>query len=118
MPNSLLVTYRDFRGEPRGALRKQQGWEGRGDCIDCKACVAVCPMGIDIRDGAQLECITCALCIDACDEIMDKVGKPRGLIAYDTFRSIELEKKGGGIKLNLLRPRTLLYLGLITAVAR
>jgi cytochrome c oxidase accessory protein FixG len=115
--DSLLVTYRDFRGEPRGALRKQQGWEGRGDCIDCKACVAVCPMGIDIRDGAQLECITCALCIDACDEIMDKVGKPRGLIAYDTFRSIESEKKGGAIKLNLLRPRTLLYLVLITAVS-
>lgn len=114
--DSLLVTYRDFRGEPRGPLRKGQGWEGRGDCIDCKACVAVCPMGIDIRDGAQLECITCALCIDACDDIMAKVGKPHGLIAYDTFRSIESEKKGGGIKLNLIRPRTLLYSALIAVV--
>jgi polyferredoxin len=53
-----------------------------GDCIDCNACVNVCPVGIDIRDGQQLECITCALCIDACDDIMDKVGKPRGLIDY------------------------------------
>ncbi len=114
--DSLLVTYRDFRGEPRGPLRKGQGWEGRGDCIDCKACVAVCPMGIDIRDGAQLECITCALCIDACDEIMTKVGKPHGLIAYDTFRNIESEKKGGKFRLNLIRPRTMLYTGLIALV--
>ena len=114
--NSLLVTYRDFRGEPRGPHRKSQSWEDRGDCIDCKACVAVCPMGIDIRDGAQLECIQCALCIDACDEIMTKIGRPQKLIAYDTFRSLESEKKGGPLKLNFLRPRTLLYLGLISVV--
>ena len=115
--DSLLVTYRDFRGEPRGPKRKTQGWEGRGDCIDCKACVAVCPMGIDIRDGPQLECIQCALCIDACNEIMDKVERPRGLIAYDTFRSLEAEAKGGRVRLNLLRPRTLLYCGLIALVS-
>jgi cytochrome c oxidase accessory protein FixG len=114
--DSLLVTYRDFRGEPRGPVRKNQGWEGRGDCIDCKACVAVCPMGIDIRDGAQLECIQCALCIDACNEIMDKIGRPRDLIAYDTFRSLESEKKGGGLQLRLVRPRTLLYSALIGVV--
>jgi cytochrome c oxidase accessory protein FixG len=92
--HTLLVSYRTERGEPRGPLRKNQGWEGRGDCIDCKACVAVCPTGIDIRDGAQLECIQCALCIDACDEIMDKVGRPRGLIAYDTSAKQEATAKG------------------------
>ena len=114
--DSLLVTYRDFRGEPRGPHRKSQGWEGRGDCIDCNACVAVCPMGIDIRDGAQLECIQCALCIDACNEIMTKINRPQNLIAYDTFRSLESEKKGGGLKMRILRPRTLLYSGLILFV--
>jgi len=97
-------------------VRKSQGWEGRGDCIDCNACVAVCPMGIDIRDGAQLECIQCALCIDACNGIMEKVDKPHGLIAYDTYRSIQSEAKGGPLKLRLLRPRTMLYAGLIAFV--
>lgn len=114
--DSLLVTYRDFRGEPRGALRKSQGFEGRGDCIDCKACVAVCPMGIDIRDGAQLECITCGLCIDACDEIMGKVGRPPKLIAYDTFRSLESEAKGGPLQLRPIRARTMIYVGLMLLV--
>lgn len=115
--DSLLITYRDFRGEPRGPHRKGQSWENRGDCIDCKACVAVCPMGIDIRDGPQLECIQCALCIDACDEIMGKINRPKKLIAYDTFRSIESETKGGPLQLRLLRPRTLLYSGLILFVS-
>ena len=114
--DSMLVTYRDFRGEPRGPVRKSQGWEGRGDCIDCNACVAVCPMGIDIRDGAQLECIQCALCIDACNGIMDKIDKPHGLIAYDTYRSLESEAKGGPLKIRLLRPRTILYAGIISLV--
>ncbi len=66
--DSLLITYRGFRGEPRGSYKKGQSWEGRGDCIDCGQCVAVCPAGIDIRNGAQLECIACGLCIDACDD--------------------------------------------------
>ncbi len=114
--DSLLVTYRDFRGEPRGPHRKGEAWDDRGDCIDCKACVAVCPMGIDIRDGAQLECIQCALCIDACDDIMTKIGRPTKLISYETFRSLESEKKGGGFKLNLIRPRTILYTSLIGVV--
>ena len=91
---TLLVSYKPHRGEPRGPHKKGQPWEGRGDCIDCKACVAVCPTGIDIRDGSQLECIQCALCIDACNDIMGKVGRPRGLIAYDTIAGQEAAAKG------------------------
>ena len=104
----LLISYRAWRGEPRGPHKLGQAWEGRGDCIDCMQCVAVCPAGIDIRDGAQLECIQCALCIDACDEIMDKVGRPRGLIAYDT--SCNLAAAGHEtIPIKLLRPRVVFY---------
>jgi cytochrome c oxidase accessory protein FixG len=78
---SLIVTYNAWRGEPRMAGRKKAEAQGlkAGDCVDCNACVAVCPMGIDIRDGNQLECINCALCIDACDAVMEKVGSPKGL---------------------------------------
>lgn len=82
---SLIVTYNDWRGEPRGKHRKRAAATDLGDCIDCNACVAVCPQGIDIRDGLQLECITCALCIDACNGVMDRIGKPRGLISYATL---------------------------------
>ena len=110
---SLLVSYRDFRGEPRGPVRKSGSWESRGDCIDCKACVAVCPMGIDIRDGSQLECIQCALCIDACNEIMDKIGRPKNLIAYETIAGQEAAAKGERAPVRIVRARTLLYLGLI-----
>ncbi|WP_343313637.1 cytochrome c oxidase accessory protein CcoG [Brucella sp. BE17] len=85
--NSLTVTYNDWRGEPRSRHAKKAAALGEtvGDCVDCNACVAACPMGIDIRDGQQLECITCALCIDACNSVMDKIGKPRGLISYATL---------------------------------
>ncbi|EHK52321.1 cytochrome c oxidase accessory protein CcoG [Allomesorhizobium alhagi] len=85
--NSLTVTYNDWRGEPRSrhAKKVQAAGQPVGDCVDCIACVAVCPMGIDIRDGQQLECITCALCIDACDGVMDKLGRERGLISYATL---------------------------------
>jgi cytochrome c oxidase accessory protein FixG len=114
--DSLLISYRQTRGEPRGAHKKGQSWEERGDCVDCKACVAVCPMGIDIRDGPQLECIQCALCIDACDEIMTKVGRPTGLIAYATFRNLDDPKAGPRDGLRILRPRTALYAGLMGLV--
>lgn len=114
--HSLLVSYRDWRGEPRGAHKAGESWEGRGDCIDCKQCVAVCPAGIDIRDGAQLECIQCALCIDACNSIMDKVGRPRGLIAYDTIDNLEAAAKGKSSPVKLLRPRVLVYVALIAIV--
>ena len=114
--HTLLVSYRKERGEPRGPIRKGQSWEGRGDCIDCKACVAVCPTGIDIRDGAQLECIQCALCIDACNEIMDKIGRPRGLIAYDTVA--KQEAKVAGISHEPLKNCTrTVHSGLIVLVA-
>jgi cytochrome c oxidase accessory protein FixG len=115
--DSLLISYRENRGEPRGAHKKGQSWEARGDCIDCKACVAVCPMGIDIRDGGQLECIQCALCIDACDDIMEKVGRPTGLIAYATFRNVDDPKAGPRDGWRILRTRTLLYAGLMVLVA-
>jgi cytochrome c oxidase accessory protein FixG len=85
--HSLTVTYNDWRGEPRGRHTKKAAAANmpQGDCVDCNACVVVCPMGIDIRDGQQLECITCALCIDACDNVMDKLGHERGLISYATL---------------------------------
>ncbi|MBX3570157.1 MAG: cytochrome c oxidase accessory protein CcoG, partial [Rhizobiaceae bacterium] len=80
-------TYNDWRGEPRSRHAKKAAAAGQpvGDCVDCNACVAVCPMGIDIRDGQQLECITCALCIDACDGVMSKLGRERSLISYATL---------------------------------
>lgn len=89
--DSLVVTYNDWRGEPRTKGAKKAAAAGKpvGDCIDCKACVVVCPTGIDIRDGQQLECITCALCIDACDDIMVKLGREKGLISYATLRDYD-----------------------------
>lgn len=110
---SLLVTYKHDRGESRGPHKKGTSWEGRGDCIDCGQCVAACPMGIDIRDGMQLECIQCALCIDACDEIMDRVGRPRSLIGYDTPANMERRSQGLAERLHIFRPRTLIYIALI-----
>ena len=107
--HSLQVTYRYDRGETRGPHKKGQTWEGRGDCIDCHACVVACPMGIDIRDGAQLECINCGLCIDACDEIMDRVARPRALIAYDTDAAVAARAKGEPAVYKLVRSRTIYY---------
>jgi cytochrome c oxidase accessory protein FixG len=115
--DSLLISYLGYRGEPRGPHKKGQTWESRGDCIDCKACVAVCPMGIDIRDGVQLECIQCALCIDACDEIMDRIERPRGLIAYDTFKNLDAASHHDRAPLRLIRPRTVLYASVMALVA-
>ena len=140
---SATVTYNDWRGEPRTKHTKKALAEGKtvGDCIDCNACVAVCPMGIDIRDGQQLECITCALCIDACDNVMEKLGKPKGLISYTTLNDYNHNARiarGDGDRYNpknlhtpdgrwvpqlrhanwrrLIRPRTMLYAGLLAAI--
>ncbi|MEA1942033.1 MAG: cytochrome c oxidase accessory protein CcoG [Pseudomonadota bacterium] len=115
--DALNVTYRVDRGEPRGPHKKNESWEGRGDCIDCKQCVAVCPMGIDIRDGAQLECIQCALCIDACDDIMKKVGRPTGLITYETDDNIDRFQKGEKAVYKFIRPRTMVYATAFAIVA-
>lgn len=118
--HTLLVSYKEERGEPRGPARKGAGgvidWSARGDCIDCKACVVVCPAGIDIRDGSQLECIQCALCIDACNEIMSKIGRPINLISYGTVAAREAKAKGVHEAIQLVRPRTLLYAGLLSIV--
>ena len=114
--DSLLITYRGWRGEPRGPHKAGQSWEGRGDCIDCNQCVAVCPTGIDIRNGPQLECIQCALCIDACDEIMTKVERPRGLIAYDTERNLAAVGRET-VPIRLIRPRTIFYAAAMAIVA-
>lgn len=115
--DSLAVSYRDYRGEPRGAHKKGDDWEGRGDCISCRACVAACPMGIDIRDGFQLECIQCALCIDACDDIMKKVDRPRGLIDYESEANLQRLARGEPRDTHFIRPRTILYSLLILGVA-
>ena len=115
--HSLQVTYLRDRGEPRGPHKKNQSWEGRGDCVDCNQCVVVCPMGIDIRDGAQLECINCALCIDACDQIMVKVGRPKGLIAYDTDAAVAARSGGQKAIYRLIRPRTIYYAVALTLVS-
>ncbi|MCU9850209.1 cytochrome c oxidase accessory protein CcoG [Defluviimonas sp. WL0024] len=113
--DTLVVAYREWRGEPRGKLKKGEVDPGQGDCIDCMACVNVCPVGIDIREGQQLECITCALCIDACDEVMDRIGKPRGLIGYMALKDETAERAGREPKSvwkHILRPRTILYTSL------
>ena len=112
---TLTVAYRDWRGEPRGKHRKAEGADQLGDCIDCHACVNVCPTGVDIREGQQLGCITCALCIDACDDVMARIGKPRGLIDYVTLADEERERAGEppvGVWRQVLRPRVLVYTGL------
>ncbi|MBF0186840.1 MAG: cytochrome c oxidase accessory protein CcoG [Magnetococcales bacterium] len=103
--DTLIIAYDERRGENRIANRRDRAAMGdsAGDCIDCGECFRVCPTGIDIRDGQQYECITCAACVDACDEIMDTLGKPRGLIRYTSMRGLE------GLKTRFFRPRLFLY---------
>ncbi|MFZ1743560.1 MAG: cytochrome c oxidase accessory protein CcoG [Pontixanthobacter sp.] len=117
---SLIVTYKDWRGEKRSSVKKAaKNPSEYGDCIDCNQCVAVCPTGIDIREGPQIGCITCALCIDACDRVMAEIGRPRGLIDYATLEDCENEAAGGTPKpilKTLLRPRTLIYFGVWSTI--
>ena len=110
--NTLIVSYDAGRGEPRGSRKRgaDPGQLGLGDCIDCNICVQVCPTGIDIREGLQYECITCAACIDGCDSVMDKMGYPRGLIRYTTQNT--LDGKGAQV----FRPRTLIYSALLAVL--
>ncbi|MTI38395.1 cytochrome c oxidase accessory protein CcoG [Fulvivirga lutimaris] len=91
---SIAVMYDWLRGEPRGKIKKNTVAQPKGDCIDCKLCVHVCPTGIDIRNGTQLECVNCTACIDACDEVMAKINKPKGLIRYASYDSIKEGVKG------------------------
>ena len=91
--DSIVIAYDNIRGEPRGKLKKNEPKNNLGDCIDCNMCVDVCPSGIDIRNGIQLECVNCTACIDACDVVMDKIDRPRGLIRYDSLRGIEKKEK-------------------------
>lgn len=101
--DSLVVGYDEVRGEPRGKAKDPNA----GDCVDCKRCVAVCPTGIDIRNGLQLDCIGCTACIDACDSIMDKLGRDRGLVRYDSLNSLAHRPT------RIFRPRLLLYAGML-----
>lgn len=128
--NSIVIAYDHIRGEPRGKIRKEKSASGSlvsdiaasvteaaaapqqvlGDCIDCKLCVHVCPTGIDIRNGTQLECVNCTACIDACDEVMDKVSRPRGLIRYDSHNGI-VEKRQ-----RIFTPRVIAYTAILTVL--
>jgi cytochrome c oxidase accessory protein FixG len=110
-PDTLVITYDEERGEPRGSRKK--GVEPRsidkGDCVDCGICVQVCPTGIDIRKGLQYECIGCAACIDGCDQVMDKMNYPRGLIRYSTENAVKKHWGTKEIFAHVMRPRTLIY---------
>ncbi len=117
---ALNVTYRYDRGEPRGSVKKNEALKLQGlpagDCIDCNQCVAVCPTGVDIRKGLQLDCIQCGLCMDACDSVMVKIGRPEGLIAYDTEMNVQARIEGRPEVRRIVRPRTLFYAGIIALV--
>lgn len=91
--DSIVIAYDNVRGEPKGKLKKNELKNNFGDCIDCNLCVDVCPTGIDIRNGIQLECVNCTACIDACNAVMDKINRPKGLIRYDSLRGIEKKEK-------------------------
>ena len=117
--DTLTVTYDNSIGEPRGPRSKKTDYKaaGLGTCIDCNVCVQVCPTGIDIRNGLQYECIGCAACIDGCDQIMDKMGYPRGLIRYTTENVVKGLYPDSGILRHVLRPRTLIYSALMLAIS-
>lgn len=130
--DTLIITYEAERGEPRGKHKKGESWDGKGHCIDCDSCVIVCPMGIDIRDGLQMQCISCGLCIDACNSVMDKIELPRGLIRYDTesnqrqrrdgYHTLDIAHRKTGKtvvppqKMRWVRPRTVAYALILSTV--
>ena len=111
--DTLIISYDEKRGDPRGSRRRGTPSKdvGLGDCIDCGLCVQVCPVGIDIRDGLQYQCIGCAACVDVCDEVMDKMGYPRGLVKYTTENALE------GRPTRILRPRILVYVAILAVVS-
>jgi len=117
---ALNVTYRYDRGEPRGSMKKNEALRRQGlpagDCIDCNQCVNVCPTGVDIRKGLQLDCIQCGLCIDACNSVMEKICRPRNLIAYDSDMNVKARIEGRPEVRRIVRPRTILYVVMIAIV--
>ena len=123
-PDTLIVTYDPLRGEPRGPRSRKIDYRaaGLGDCVDCTICVQVCPVGIDIRKGLQFECIGCAACIDGCDQVMDKMGYPRGLIRYSSENALigktsEKTTAFGKVIAPLLRPRIAIYTAILASVS-
>ena len=117
-PDTLIITYDRERGEPRGARARSADHKskGLGDCVDCGICVQVCPTGIDIRNGLQYECIGCAACIDGCDQVMDKMGYPKGLIRYSTENALKKHLPTQGILKRIFRPRVLIYSAILWAI--
>ena len=110
--DTLIISYDENRGEPRGSRKRSTDPKslGLGDCIDCTLCVQVCPTGIDIRNGLQYQCIGCAACVDVCDQVMDKMGYPKGLVRYTTQNAID------GKQTHIVRPRMRVYGLLIAAI--
>lgn len=109
--DTLIISYDKERGEPRGSRSKRADYKskGLGDCVDCGICVQVCPTGIDIRNGLQYECIGCAACIDGCNQVMDKMGYPRGLVRYSSENALEGHLDSGQMVRRVVRPRILIY---------
>jgi cytochrome c oxidase accessory protein FixG len=120
-PEALTVNYRDYRGEIRTSAKKaaELRLQGKpaGDCVDCGQCVAVCPIGIDIREGPNFACINCGLCVDACDNVMAKLDRSRGLIDYDSWRNIERGRSGEALISRLVRPKTVALTATCIALA-
>lgn len=121
--DTLIIGYDRERGEPRGKHKQGTSWENKGHCIDCMQCVVVCPMGIDIRNGLQMECIACGLCVDACNDVMDKMQLPKGLIRYDTQHNYELRTLAKEAQMpfkpevRFLRPRSFYYITIISLLS-
>ena len=116
--DTLIVSYDEVRGEPRGARSRKADPAALslGACVDCTLCVQVCPTGIDIREGLQYECIGCAACADVCDTVMDKMNYPRGLIRFSTQTAMDNQWKGSQIWRRVLRPRVLVYAAVLSAL--
>jgi cytochrome c oxidase accessory protein FixG len=118
-PDTLIITYDTQRGEPRGPRNKSVDHKakGLGDCVDCGICVQVCPTGIDIRNGLQYECIGCGACVDGCNQVMAKMGYPKGLIRYSTEHAVKQGLDAGRVARRMVRPRVLVYTGILAVVA-